>query len=415
LSRQRARVAALGRIVTMETEAQQSPAAQQASVIPVAATDRAAQPARRWYYLDWLRILAILVVFFYHDADFFDYDRPPISAARLDWGMTYLTRTLELFGMPLFFVVAAFSVYFSLGSRTNQRFLSERFQRLVIPYLLAVFLAGPLVVYAERVMRGQFAGSFWQFIPHYFDGWYGFGGNFAWTGFHLWFLFQLFLFSLITLPLFRYLRRSYRVTDILRRLPIMRGEWFLIVPIALTALVEALVNLQPNSWGTRYFGGWSVATYLVGFFFCGYLLALNPLALNSFERNRMMTLALGLSALALYLVLVYGFRYSSFTVPLSILRALVAWPLIAAIMGYFKRYLDRATPWLAEMYQAVLPFYILHMPVLLGVAFVTLAWDIPVLLNFLLIAAVSLALIAGLYSIIRRFRILRVVFGMKAT
>ena len=398
----------------METEAQQSPAAQQASVIPVTATGRAAKPARRWYYLDWLRILAILVVFFYHDADFFDYDRPPFSAARLDWGMTYLTRALELFGMPLFFVVAAFSVYFSLGSRTNQRFLSERFQRLVIPYLLAVFLAGPLFVYAERIMRGQFAGSFWQFIPHYFEGWYGFGGNFAWTGFHLWFLFQLFLFSLITLPLFRYLRRSHRVADILRRLPIAQGEWFLAVPIMLTALVETLVNLRPDSWGTRYFGGWSVLTYLVGFFCCGYLLALNPQALNSFERNRVVTLALGLNALALYLVLVYGLEYSSYTAPLSILRALAAWPLIATIMGYFKRHLDRATPWLAEAYQAVLPFYILHMPVLLGVAYVTLSWNIPILVNFLLIAVVSFALIAGLYSIIRRSQLLRAVFGMNA-
>lgn len=398
----------------METHAQKAPATQQAHGIPVASTGRAADSARRWYYLDWLRILAILVVFFYHDADFFDYERPPFSAARLDWGMTYLARALELFGMPLFFVVAAFAVYFSLGSRNNWRFMSERFKRLVIPYLVAVFLAGPLFVYAERAMRGQFAGSFWQFIPHYFEGWYGFGGNFAWTGFHLWFLFQLFLFSLITLPLFRYLRRSQRVADILRRLPIVRSTWFLLVPIVSTALVESLVNLQPDSWGTRYFGGWSVLTYLVGFFFCGYLLALNPPALNSFERYRLMTLALGLGALVLYLVLVYGFGQSSYTVPLSILRALVAWPLIATIMGYFKRYLDRATPWLAEAYQAVLPFYILHMPVLLGVAYVTLAWDIPVLLNFLLIAAVSLALIAGLYSNIRRFRILRAVFGMNA-
>jgi len=29
-------------------------------------------------------------------------------------------------------------------------------------------------------------GGFLAFLPHYFEGWYGFGGNFAWMGLHLW-------------------------------------------------------------------------------------------------------------------------------------------------------------------------------------------------------------------------------------
>jgi glucans biosynthesis protein C len=397
----------------METQAQQ------ASVTAPHGPDSAAegmavQPACRWYYLDWLRILAILVVFLYHDVDFFDYQDPPLRNSHLDWGMTYLARALELFGMPLLFVVSAIAVYFSLRSRTDQRFISERFMRLVVPYLLTVFLAGPLVVYANRAASGQFAGSFGQFIPHYFEGWYGFGGNFAWTGFHLWFLFQLFLFSIITLPLFRYLRRSARVAGALRRFPVLRGELFLVVPVVCTALVEALVNLQPTGWGTRYFGGWSVVTYLVGFFFCGYLLALNPQALVSFERHWMQTLALGLGAMALYLALVFGFGYSSYSIPFSILRALTAWLALATILGFARRYLDRATSWLAEAYQAVLPFYILHMPVLIAVAYVTLSWNIPVLVNYTLIALVSLLIIAGLYRIIQRFQVLRLAFGMNA-
>lgn len=398
----------------METQAQQTPVTAPHGA-DSAAERMAVQPASRWYYLDWLRILAILVVFLYHDVDFFDYQDPPLRNSHLDWGMTYLARALELFGMPLLFVVSAIAVYFSLRSRTNQRFISERFMRLVVPYLLTVFLAGPLVVYVNRAASGQFAGSFWQFIPHYFEGWYGFGGNFAWTGFHLWFLFQLFLFSIITLPLFRYLRRSARVAGALRRFPALRGELFLVIPVICTALVEALVNLQPNGWGTRYFGGWSVVTYLVGFFFCGYLLALNPQALASYERHWMRTLALGLGAMALYLVLVFGFGYSSYSIPFSILRALTAWLALATILGFARRYLDRATSWLAEAYQAVLPFYILHMPVLIAVAYVTLSWNIPVLVNYTLIALVSLLIIAGLYRIIQRFRVLRVAFGMNAT
>jgi hypothetical protein len=52
-------------------------------------------------------------------------------------------------------------------------FLAERFKRLFIPYLCGVFLLGPPAVYIERITHAQFTGSFWQFLPHYFDGWYG--------------------------------------------------------------------------------------------------------------------------------------------------------------------------------------------------------------------------------------------------
>jgi len=48
----------------------------------------------------------------------------------------------------------------------------------------------------------QFAGSFVQFLPYYFKGFYGYGGNFAWTGFHPWYLLILFLYSIWMLPLF---------------------------------------------------------------------------------------------------------------------------------------------------------------------------------------------------------------------
>jgi hypothetical protein len=58
------------------------------------------------------------------------------------------------------------------------------------------------------VSHSQFAGSFIEFYPHYFDGFYAFGGNFAWMGLHSWYLEMLFIFSLITLPLFLYLRKE---------------------------------------------------------------------------------------------------------------------------------------------------------------------------------------------------------------
>ena len=382
---------------------------------PSASLRRATHPAGRWYYLDWLRVLAILTVFLFHITKIFNYDDFFIKNRQLDWGMTLFARIVELWGMPLFFVVAAVAMSFSLTSRDTRHFLAERFKRLFIPFLCGVFLLSPPIVYIERITHGQFTGSFWQFLPHYFDGWYGFGGNFAWIGLHLWYLLMLFLFSLMMLPLFRYLKQANRASVVLQKLPWLQGETFLVVAVVCTGIIEALVNLQPDGVGIRDFGGWSPVTYLVGFFLCGYLLALNPQALSSFERNRTRTLLLGLCTTLMYLVLVVGYGYSSYSIPFSFLRALNVWLWLATILGFAKRYLNFATTWLAWANQAVLPFYILHLPVIVISAFFLLTWNIPVLAKFLLIALVSFVIIIGLYQgVIRRLLLLRFVFGMKA-
>jgi glucans biosynthesis protein C len=242
---------------------------------------------------------------------------------------------------------------------------------------------------------------------------YGYGGNFVWTGFHLWFLFQLFLFSLILLPLFRYLKQANRAAVVLHKLPWLRGELFLVVPIVCTAILEALANLQPDGVGSRFFGGWSPVSYL-GFFLCGYLLALNQEALGSFERNRTRTLLLGVCTTLLYLVLVYGYHSSSYTSPFSLLRALNAWLWLATILGFARRYLNIDNPLRARANQAVLPFYILHIPVLFTIAFLLITWNIPILAKFVLIALVSFVIIMGLYAVIVRVPLLRFLFGMEA-
>lgn len=374
-----------------------------------------AQPASRWYYLDWLRVFAILAVFLYHTTMIFSY-APDwfIKNDQLNWPMTLFDRFFELWGMPLFFVISAVGIYFSLNRRTDGQFLAERFKRLFIPLLFGIFVLSPPQVYIQRITHGQFSGSFWQFFPHYFDGWYGYGGNFAWSGLHLWYLLMLFLFSVLTLSLLRYLKQADSAAILLQKLPWLQGELFLVVAVVCTAIIEALVNLSPDVLGIRSAGGWSPWTYLV-FFLCGYLLALNPKALSSFERHRMSTLLLGVCTALLYLILTEGYGSSSYSIPFSFLRALNAWLWLATLLGFARRYLGVHTPLLAEANQAQLPFYILHHPVIIIVAFFLLPWNIPVPAKFLLIVLVSFGIIIGLYEgLIRPLPPLRFLFGMKA-
>jgi glucan biosynthesis protein C len=200
----------------------------------------------RQHYIDWLRVIATISIFLYHNSRAYDYGDWHIKNAQTSLGATQFVEFMNIWMMPLFFVISGASVYFSLRSRNAGSFLRERFLRIMVPWLITgIFLMGPPQVYLERLSHGQFSGSFLQFIPHYFDGMYGFGGNFAWMGVHLWYLMLLSFFSVILLPLF--LPRTRTGTSLAQAIAAKLGKpWvlpLLFVPVALMALLSMAAGL----------------------------------------------------------------------------------------------------------------------------------------------------------------------------
>jgi len=245
----------------------------------------------RRYDIDWLRVLAMLMIFFFHCARFFDRDGWQVKNPELSFGFTVFVAVVAQFIMPLFFLLSAMSAWYALGRRTNREYLGERFKRLVVPLIFGIFVIVPPQVYLERFSQGPFNGSFFGFLPHYFDGLYGFGGNFPWMGLHLWYLEMLFLFSLITLPLFRFLQTGSGQGFVSRVAGLCAkpgGALLFVIPIA---LMEMLVNIQPKGIGFRDFGGWSPLTYLV-FFLLGAVMSADPRFRKGVERGMIPALAL---------------------------------------------------------------------------------------------------------------------------
>jgi len=157
----------------------------------------------RLYFLDWIRVLAILLVFLVHCSKIFDYHttvvfntvRSPVLSAFRDFSLLWI--------MPLFFVLSGAAVFLSKGSDKPGGFVKSRFLRLLIPLIfVGTFIINPLYVYIERLSSGEAASGFFQWYPRYFDGIYGFGGNFAplGQGTHLWYLEFLFIYSVLRIP-----------------------------------------------------------------------------------------------------------------------------------------------------------------------------------------------------------------------
>ena len=171
---------------------------------------------QRMFYLDWLRVIAILMVFLYHSVhpfDFFDWQIKNRDQSEI---ITIILVLLDLWGMQFFFMIAGTASWFALRHRSARQYISERFNRLLIPCIVGTILFSPFQYYlswVNRLQREVFSGSFWEFmrgeLPA-FDPLHlsfpGFSPRWIAGGFHLWFVGFLFFFALITIPLFQWLK-----------------------------------------------------------------------------------------------------------------------------------------------------------------------------------------------------------------
>ena len=175
-----------------------------------ASTTQQAKPQRR-YDIDWLRVLAVLLLFPFHTARIFDtFGLWYVKNDTLSEALTYFIAFVHPWHMPLLFLLAGSSTWFALGFRSAGQYTKERFIRLLIPFIFGVLVIVPPQSYLGLLGHTGYSGSFFEWYPNFFsintsdmDG-YFLGG---FTPAHLWFIAFLFIFSLLALPLFLYLRR----------------------------------------------------------------------------------------------------------------------------------------------------------------------------------------------------------------
>jgi len=372
----------------------------------------------RVYYLDWLRVLGMLAVFVYHSSRFFNVEDWHVKNPVWYPWVEVWNRFAVIWLMPLMFVISGASLFYALGKGGGAgKFVKDKVLRLLVPLLVGIFTHASLQVYLERISHGQFTGSYFQFLPHYFQGIYGIteGGNLPVHGMHLWYLLYLFVFSLLLYPLLRWLRGEDR--DVMSRL----GDG-LRLPGAVFGLALPIVLLEafadPNS-PVMDFGeaGWPALIYL-WLIVAGFLLFSDERTQAGVQRLRWLSLALAVASTATYLVLSFQPAGVTFGTPLWAfalgLRGLASWCWVLAALGLGMQYLAASTPFLKYANEAVLPFYILHQTVLLSVGYFVVQWAIPDLLRWVIILMISFAIIMVLYEfLVRRYNAMRFLFGMK--
>ncbi len=365
----------------------------------------------RQHYIDRLRVIATIGIFLFHNSRAYDYGDWSIKNAQTTLGATQFVEFMNIWMMPMFFVLSGASVYYSLKSRSGSGFLKERFLRIMVPWLVTgIFLMALPQVYLERVSHGQFSGNFFQFLPHYFDGLYGFGGNFAFHGMHIWYLMQLSIFSVILLPLLLP-RAKTGVSPAQSVAAKLGGAWMLpllFVPVGIMSLLSGVIGLS----FTEQMGSWDMLSYAT-FFVLGYVLFAGPGLQENIKRQGGWFLLAAVILSAVHLILKFNVRPSFYDA--IDMRLLATWGWVVGLLWLGKRLLNFTNRFLTHVNEMVLPFYILHQTMIVAVAYFVVQTGMPVLLKYGITVVTTFAAIVVLYEgLVSRAGVLRFLFGMKA-
>jgi hypothetical protein len=353
--------------------------------------------------MDWLRVVAILLLHLFHTGMMFNSwawhlkNPEPLSVLEPPMEVLHLVR------MPLLMLLAGAGTALAMRRRGIGTFAWDRTRRLLWPLVFGMLVIVPPQIYIERLHRGTFQGSYLEFYPSVFELVPYPAGSLSWH--HLWFVAYLFVFCMLALPLFAWLRTERgqallgRVEAVLAR---GWGLWLFFLPLALGRILLrhfpatlALVN-DPNT-----------LVYYGQLFLAGYLLGRGPHLWELLAARRRVSLALTVSLFALMEL--------PFELPVPFEQLgteAFVWSVLLTALGYARAHITVRKPWLAHAQELAYPFYIFHQTVILLVGAALLDPPLGPWPRFALVLTLSFLLTWALCEAVKRVDVLRPCFGL---
>lgn len=376
-------------------------------------------PMERHVYIDFLRIVAILLMFVFHVNMIF--------VAEWGWHIKDSSQSnvlmevnywMAFFRMPLLFFVSGFISCILLEKLSNTAFVVQRFNRLIIPTVIWTFLLVAPQIYFERRLQGveftyvEFYQTFLQF--HWWPA-----GNFHWL--HLWFIPYLFLYNVISIPVFRFLQKK-RGIAMLEASP-QRTVFFIALFVVVAIIPYTFLSLHyPVTYDLIH--DYAKHSQFIFFVFAGLLAYQYKPIMVAIELNRALLFRLAFaSIMVINIVRWNGWEPNHIwddwlSHPVSYLfLALLninSWLWVLTLLGYGKRYIKSGGKVLAYCNKAVYPFYILHQTVIVVVGYYVVQTKDDAGFKYVFLLITCFLISACIYHLyIRPFKVVRFAFGAK--
>lgn len=372
----------------------------------------------RRHDLDWLRLIAITILLFFHTGMLFNPWEWHIKNPDTSESFRYWMIWLHEWRMPLLLFISGAGTYMALGKRTAGQYAGERFKRLFIPLAFGMFVIVPPQIYFEHIKEfngyADFYKTVFNFVPYP-------EGSFSWH--HLWFIAYLFVFSLIALPLLVYLRsdRSADFRNAAARI-LASPAGILLIPSCFILITQIILRPYFPEETHGLLDDWGYFTFYFSFFLFGMLCYSNSRIWQSIGANRRYLLVAATFILIPFYITYFHFR-EILTLPwdvdtvetmFDVIAIFVSWFTVITVIAYGQHYLNKPHPILKHVNEGLYPFYILHQTVIIAIGYYVCQLDWSIGAKFWTVSFLTLASCLAIYFVlIRPFNVTRILFGMK--
>ncbi|MEM8563933.1 MAG: acyltransferase family protein [Pseudomonadota bacterium] len=275
----------------------------------------------------------------------------------------YLVFWIHAYRLPIFFLVSGFFsalLYFDRGPDTM---ITNRFKRLVLPFLVGWMLFVPLIAilkaYANHAFDG-YAGSWQQNLPVFDMKLYQ-------NTHHLWFLYYLALISFVFWGAAKILHNR-NMSQFMTAFDYLVSRHTLAVVVFSIITSELLMrnHLPYLGTDTKILPNLSLLLTYTLFFGIGWGLFNARHLLQTFAEHTWRNLALGTAMFVIYAI-VY-INNPEYILLETVVYAACTWFYVFGFLGFFIRYLDRASPLIRYLSDSSYWMYLFHFALVIGFA-----------------------------------------------
>ena len=342
---------------------------------------------KRRYDLDWIRVTVVMTIILYHVCDMFILNRNIIIFARanteLDFCL-YIQMFLARWHMVILFLISGMAVFYSLKNKSVANFIKTRFTKILIPMLLGCIFLNPITSYLHGLSIGR-TQSFVEQIQLFFTS-SSENMEAMTTGFgpmHLWFLLYLFVFTIACMPFFLMWNKNIGNKSYNKIIT------FITKPMMLFVLCVPYPFLY---WMFPMLGERNPIGYLY-VFIMGYLFATDSRIQEALDRDKMIYTILSIALLMLFyywelnchldtINAVYDLRGYA----VKMVKLLICFSILGICHCYISQKRSKV---LTTLNSISFELYIVHMPIMILIAYETFKTKLNPPIQFVLIVSLS--------------------------
>jgi glucans biosynthesis protein C len=366
--------------------------------------------AERHYFLDWLRVLAFIVLVLYHVGMYYvswDFHVKSPFAGR---GLEPWMKLSEPWRMSLLFIISGASTAYLLKNGSSLAIVRHRSYFLLLPLLCGIVLIVPPQSYFQVVQKFGYSGDYWEFLNLYFNRYRGFCSDGhclilpTWN--HLWFLPYLWIYTLFFCSFVAFWPTAMQVIARMAD-TILRGAGIIIIPIILI-FISRLTLFERYPSTHALWGDWFNHAIYLGMFIMGAIFATSKDMWDRQSSIRWITLFMAITFWAL-LVFVRPTKPTE-----HVVVAIFQWCALLAAVGFAKFHLNKDSPIRSKISEAVFPVYILHQTIIIVGSQLLLPFRLQPAIEGPLLILITFTLSYAGYEFVRRSSWLRPWFGLRA-